>query len=49
MTDFYESDEVSRMMPGKEDFVSVRQEGIYAHTYSIKVGFKQGKRGLSHI
>ena len=31
VTDFYESDEVSRMMPGKKDFVSVRQEGKRIH------------------
>lgn len=27
VTDFYESDEVSRMMPGKKDFVSTKQQG----------------------
>ena len=31
VADFYESDEVSRMMPGKKDFVSVRQEGKRIH------------------
>ena len=31
VTDLYESDEVSRMMPGKKDFVSVRQEGKRIH------------------
>ena len=29
--DFYESDDISRTMPGKKDFVSVRQEGKRIH------------------
>ena len=29
--DFYESDEISRMMPGMKNFVSVRQEGKRVH------------------
>ena len=31
VSDFYESNEVSRMMPSKKDFVSVRQEGKCIH------------------
>ena len=31
VTDFYQSDEISRMMPGRKDFVSVRQEGRRVH------------------
>ena len=31
VTDFYQSDEVSRTMPGKKDFVSVEQEGTRVH------------------
>ena len=31
VTDFYESNEISRTMPGKKDFVSVRQEGRRVH------------------
>ena len=27
VTQFYESDDISRIMPGKKDFVSVRKEG----------------------
>ena len=29
--DFYESDDISRTMPGKKDFISVRQEGKRIH------------------
>ena len=28
---FYESDDISRVMPGKKDFVSVRKEGRRVH------------------
>ena len=31
VTDFYQSDEVSRTMPGKKDFISVKQEGTRVH------------------
>lgn len=29
--DFYEDDEISRVMPGKKDFVSVREDGVRVH------------------
>ena len=31
VTQFYESDDISRVMPGKKDFVSVRKEGRRVH------------------
>ena len=31
VTNFYQSDEISRIMPGKKDFVSVKQEGKRVH------------------
>lgn len=29
--DFYESDDISRIMPGKKDFMSIRQDGRRVH------------------
>lgn len=31
VTDFYQTDEITRIMPGKKDFVSVKQEGGRVH------------------
>ena len=31
VTNFYQSDEISRTMPGKKDFISVKQEGTRVH------------------
>ena len=31
VTDFYQSDEISRMMPGKKDFLSVKKDGRQVH------------------
>lgn len=31
VNDFYESDEISRLMPGRKDFVSVKKDGVRSH------------------
>ena len=38
VTNFYE---ISRIMPGRKDFISVRQEGIRVHTYAEKIDLEQ--------
>ena len=44
---FYESDEVSRVMPGRKNFVSVRQAGGRVHIQ--EVGPQQLEGGLSVV
>ena len=42
---YYESDEISRVMPGKKDFISLKQEKAY--TCSKATGTEQLKRSVS--
>ena len=46
---FYESDDVSRIMPGKKDFVSVKQGEQRVHAYPGEIGPKQLARSIPTI
>ncbi len=43
---FYEFDDISRVMPGKKDFVSIREGEIKAHTCPETTCFEQSEGNI---